>query len=615
MIEKYKVLRNAEKFVIERKFSQAIKEYEKLVHKDSEDPHLLNTIGDLLIRVQDHQRALRHFRRVADIYLSNGFTLRSIATFKKIHHLDPDDSDINKTLVELFEKQGLKQDAKRHLEILVEQCQKAGQGLESIDWMERIVGLDPDKPVNLLRLADQQRDCDLGDEAAANYLAAANVLCAKGDYERAMEVSRDGLSVTGTNEELVEVFLESAQRNESLDEARAFLEAAREEKGAMPFLLYLGLLAEKQGDRTRAHRLYGELQDDGVINSAVSEGLRRTSADGSPKADAPVGESDVTSGVLEEASSDEAPAFEVQEQAEFEVGQEEWESGDAEKPAESAEEAGSGLFAPADFDDDTKVAEESGDEEDEPPAEEAAPVEEVTITSLEEALEEADFYLKLGFKDEAKRVLEVLLREYPQDDRVRRRAARVIANLPAPAEADASPEAPSSEPDPESFDEEIDLALDILFEPGEGGELDEVLRYDVERTSDSSSENPKVHYDLGLAYKEMGLADDAIQEFLSAIELLTEPENQPLKILCCSTLANSFLQLENYDESIEWARTGLGIPDMKDFEWKALKYDLGWALEKKGQTEEALECFQEIASRDAEYRDIQERLKSLEPEN
>ncbi|HXK58961.1 MAG TPA: hypothetical protein PLP42_03615, partial [Acidobacteriota bacterium] len=179
-------------------------------------------------------------------------------------------------------------------------------------------------------------------------------------------------------------------------------------------------------------------------------------------------------------------------------------------------------------------------------------------------------------------------------------------------ELDEAPTARQPITEPE-FDEEIDSALDSLFsgEPLEETP-EEVLRYDVAATgSPDDATNPKVHYDLGLAYKEMGLIEDAVQEFQTAAELLNSPVYNPQRILCCSMLANSLLQLGRYSEAHRWAEEGLRIPGKKEFEWKALKYDSASALEKQGKYPEAMEGFREILDRDPEYRDVLARIDNL----
>jgi tetratricopeptide (TPR) repeat protein len=249
-------------------------------------------------------------------------------------------------------------------------------------------------------------------------------------------------------------------------------------------------------------------------------------------------------------------------------------------------------------------------------------VEEAPIGSLDEALQEADFYLKLGFREEAKKLLERLLHDYPRDDRVRRRAEKVMIIPPEllevePAPIEPQPEAVAVAEEAETgpgFDLEIDSALDTLF-TGEGldEEPGEVLRYDVAAsTSADEAGSPKVHYDLGLAYKEMGLLEDAIQEFQSAVQMLDDPASNPQKILCCSMLANSYLQLGRFTDAIRCAEEGLLIPGQKEFEWKALKYELSSAYEKRGDYAQALAGFNDILERDPEYRDVRARLTQLQ---
>jgi len=198
--------------------------------------------------------------------------------------------------------------------------------------------------------------------------------------------------------------------------------------------------------------------------------------------------------------------------------------------------------------------------------------------------------------------------------------AETTSAEPAMQAADLIPleeldEAPTAKPpitEPE-FDEEVDSALDGLFsgEPLEEAP-EEVLRYDVAATGSSDeATNPKVHYDLGLAYKEMGLVEDAVQEFQTAAQMLKSPIYNPQRILCCSMLANSLLQLGHYVEAHRWAEEGLRIPGKKEFEWKALKYDSASALERQGKHPEALEAFREILDRDPEYRDVLTRIDNL----
>lgn len=651
MLDKYKILRKAERFVIERKFSQAIQEYEKLLQKDGEDPSLLNTIGDLHIRVQKTAKALEYFHKVAQIYLNSGFALRAIATYKKIHSLDPSDLSVNQNLAELFQKQGLNQDACRHLDILIGHYKQAGSLDEAMELMEKAVSLDPERPGNHLQLA--QALCEKGDPsgAADHYMKAVQALLQKKQYERVIEASRQALLSADFRGTLGDAHAQAADYLSRLDEADEALNRSLDEEGPfLPLTFALAMVAERKGEMSRASRLLDELVEKGHTDEAIQEAIKRLQAASfldsesaasdrqTPQeaAQQPPASSDVNEQEFDFSSEDWSQQEELEESPFHPAGTvEEFQLEDEQGPAESTQQEDSGLslasgsqgfelgadddgLFEADFEagqealelqDGQPLSEESEAEDEEPPADE---LDEYATGSLEEALEEADFYLKLGFQEEATRVLKVLLRDHPEDERVVRRAKKIPGLAPA-----APAKRPSVSPGQKvaQFDRQIDDALDVLFEGGEEDvpPEDEVLRYDVQKSGQPRGKDPKVHYDLGLAYKEMGLVEDAIQEFLSAVKLLDREEHIPQRILCCSTLANSYLQLDRYDDAIQWAREGLTIEKMKEFEWKALQYDLGCALESKEEFESALEVFREITGRDKNYRDVPARIERLAP--
>ena len=718
MAEKYKVLRNAEKFVIEKKFSQAIQEYEKLLQQDGEDPTLLNTIGDLHVRVKNTSRALQYFRKVAEIYLATGFTLRAIATFKKIHALDSSDVSVNENLAELFQKQGLRQDAKRHLEVLIDHHRRAGAQDQVISWLRRAVEVDPSNARDRTRLAELLALQGDADQAADQYQEAVRLHHGAGRWEDAVAAAKTAFEVSSPGQEILTCYVDSARNLDRLDESESFLRE-RLDNGApeLPYRLCLALVLERKGEGQEANAIYRQLGDQGAVDLAVTEGLHRTSPAQSeapqegqedflietpapPEAPAeepawddaaePAGdELSFAAPTQAEESDSEASSFELEVSRDFDLGSEEPESGldvsgletqeaedwgpiedqgqplgespfhpagvveEVELPEQASQEpeapVGSGLFLDDDEDEQPQAAELSSglfDDDDltqdsfgfddspsdtsfEEPADDEPSLEAeddsergmleeddegIDISSVEEALEEVDFYLKLGFQEEAVRVLKVLAREYPEDERVVRRTTKVPGFVPPkpvkPADKPAA--VPSALPASSGgFEEEIDTALDALFEAGDEEAPGEVLRYDIEKTTEERADNPKVHYDLGLAYKEMGMEEDAIQEFLGAIKLLKGEQHNPVRILCCSTLANSYLQLRNYDDAIHWARQGLSISDIKDFEWKALQYELGCALQEKGEFDPALESFNRIAQRDKAYRDVTQRIAHL----
>jgi tetratricopeptide (TPR) repeat protein len=611
MSKKYRALRDAEKYVIARKYSLAIREYQKILQEESEEPAILNTVGDLLLKERRTEEALQHFKQVAELYLRSGFLLKAIAVYKKIHLIRPVDEKINETLADLYQKQGLVYDAARHLAVLIRAAEEREENEEAIGHLKRLITLTPEDPGPPARLAGFYLKEGQPAGAVGAYKQAIKLCREKGRSLEVYDLAVRALALDPSDAELIETLVQAAAPAGQLDEAELFLKNQAERNGKeVSYPIGLARVLEKRGDVEGAYLIFRSLEPDFGIDARVREGLRRTS----PVIPATEEEPQPAFGVednefVPEVSPDPtADFFHIEEPSDYKPGPE------LDFLSLSEEKAAASLFVePVDMELEEAVEEEPVEE---PPV----VVEEVAIDSLEEALQEADFYLKLGFKEEAAKLLSRLMEQYPSDDRVRRRAERVMTlppsetavEEPAVAAATVTEERDPGEVIASSFEIEVDSALDSLFTSAGEQAPDEILRYDVSTGDGEERNSPKVHYALGLAYKEMGLVDDAVKEFQSAFQLLdSDPSCNPQKILCCSMLANSFIQLENFDEAVEWAHEGLKIPGQKDFEWKALNYDLSCALQKKGEASRALEGYQQILNRDPEYRDVRNRIEEL----
>ena len=95
-------------------------------------------------------------------------------------------------------------------------------------------------------------------------------------------------------------------------------------------------------------------------------------------------------------------------------------------------------------------------------------------------------------------------------------------------------------------------------------------------------EDYDTRYNLGIAYKEMGLVDEAIAEF----QLAAKDENRILE--CSSMLGICFLEKGMPKLAIKWFEKGLAAPGRSDEEYQGLRYDLACALESAGDTDRAL---------------------------
>lgn len=119
------------------------------------------------------------------------------------------------------------------------------------------------------------------------------------------------------------------------------------------------------------------------------------------------------------------------------------------------------------------------------------------------------------------------------------------------------------------------------------------------------SEDYDTRYNLGIAYKEMGLIDEAISEF----QLAAKDVKRSLE--CSSMIGICFLEKGVPDVAIQWFEKGLKVPGRAPEEYRGLKYDLGSAWEATGDRDMARQIFGELYAEDSAFRDVSDRFRSL----
>jgi tetratricopeptide (TPR) repeat protein len=150
-------------------------------------------------------------------------------------------------------------------------------------------------------------------------------------------------------------------------------------------------------------------------------------------------------------------------------------------------------------------------------------------------------------------------------------------------------------PDISSGEPSLDNDVMAVFEEFKKGLEDQV-----------SSEDTETHYNLGIAYKEMGLLDDAISTFQAA-------KKDPNYFVQASTmLGNCYMEKGLFSLAVEAYDGVLQKIDPSDEIAWSVKYDLADALEKEGKADEALKYFTEVYGWDSTYRQVSERVESLQ---
>lgn len=130
-------------------------------------------------------------------------------------------------------------------------------------------------------------------------------------------------------------------------------------------------------------------------------------------------------------------------------------------------------------------------------------------------------------------------------------------------------------------------------------------RFKAKTAVPTEETDPSSHYDLGLAFKEMGLIEEAIVEFQRALDGGAEQ----LKIY--EELGQCFMQKGEYALAAKILERALKVPHSDDRELLGVYYHLGCCHEALGARAEARAAFERVVELGGIFRDVAERLARL----
>lgn len=120
------------------------------------------------------------------------------------------------------------------------------------------------------------------------------------------------------------------------------------------------------------------------------------------------------------------------------------------------------------------------------------------------------------------------------------------------------------------------------------------------------AEDYQSHYDLGVAFKEMGLVDEAIAEFQKA---LRGPDN---RVRTYEAIGNCFIEKGQHQMAATILSRALSEKGLNDEQLIGVLYLLGRANESLGKTDQALQFYQRVFVVDITFQDVGDRLNALE---
>jgi pilus assembly protein FimV len=184
------------------------------------------------------------------------------------------------------------------------------------------------------------------------------------------------------------------------------------------------------------------------------------------------------------------------------------------------------------------------------------------------------------------------------------------------AEANATPLAAITPP-PTNGSTHKNVAAEPAATPGTLENLNQLAEVFQEFRSElgemgEEDEDLETHYNLGIAYREMGLLDEAIGEFQKVAKAVQKGKPFRYEMNCSVMLGLSFMDKGEPKVASLWYQRALQVPGLEEESALALRYDLGLALESAGESDAALDSFRQVYAANIDYRDVADRIATLQ---
>jgi tetratricopeptide (TPR) repeat protein len=222
----------------------------------------------------------------------------------------------------------------------------------------------------------------------------------------------------------------------------------------------------------------------------------------------------------------------------------------------------------------------------------------------------AQYYERLEMKDKALEIMNLMAEMDPQKTALKSRDFNNV--IPLPKGEEGAPRL--KELTSEGF---FDLGAELIAaEPLQMKAFKEVstlervygvkeIFKELKEIGGPSNVDPHFNYNMGVAYWELGLCDEAIEQFEIAVKM----RQKPFEAL--SMLGFCYKENGMWKESLQSFEDALRIEGIPQEKILHVKYILGLLYQERGRIEEALKLLQEIVAVDEGFRKAQDELVRL----
>ncbi len=634
-------------------YSQAI---DLLADEDTPDIALFNRSGDLATRIGSAAQAVAFYERAVDYYMDAGLPNNAVAVCKKVMRNLPDRYSIHLKMGQIRAAQGFITDARSSFVTYAENVQASGDLDEAFRALIEFVNLAPDDYEICMILAAQLEQSNRADEALAQYVGAYRIMRRQGlsdlaqnvagrirrldpdlDLEQAAsdesfsretssggpkQVSQDGGSPPARDEVdivgPVDLPLMSFDEDEDEDAATAAAstESAKAEEEA-------AAKAAEEAAARAAQEAVTRAAEEAAAKSAEEAAARAAEEAAVAEAAAAKAAEEAAARAAQEAAARaaEEAAAKAAEEAAARAAEEVAAKSAEEAAARAAEEAAARAAEEAAA---TRAAEEAAAKA----AEEAAAKAAAEAKAAEEAARVAEEAAERVAEEAAAGAAEEAAASRAAEEAAAARAAQEAAAARVAEDATAEPDVnfESESPTETSADEPyVDIGAMLLGKEGhtpvkstrfvvpyeeptgdDQADFEKMLAQFKQKVSENiPSSDVIAHYDLGTAYMEMGLLDEAIGEFQMVLRGTTD------HLATYEMLGQAFLQKHEPEAALQTLARGLDAPCEIEEERVGIFYYLGLAHETIGDNDAAVEFYDKVFAIDINFADVTERLRGL----
>ena len=563
------IKKRAQLLVQKGQVDAALAEFDKLFESGDKDPYDFILVADLLAKRGSMQEAVRRYRQAIEEYTKAELFKNAIAVCKKILRISKEDLEIHKSLGNLYAKEGLYGDAQIHFLEFAEGSIRRQEHEAALDVIDQVLQLSPENIDLSEKYIEIAMRADEPDRGGKELLRRAERLEHRGDMEKANRLRERASTLAPGLSEVV-----SPRSGGPSEVEEALLPTQTEEATADD--LY----------EPSARSIMDEISPSAILAEGGEELVPEETA-----SDAAAVASD---------SESTPPRHEDLAASYLSAGNREMATEEFWKAAELAFFRGNLPRARSLLDSLLQVL----------PNHEAALRRLVDITvQAEDPSAEAKARFNLAELYLVQEEWALSRAEYmrsldldPTNNRARTRVARLDSMNGTP---------PSPPIDLDSIlatrptasvlvRDDQPISVDNLVD------LEEIIDEFKAGVSNSiSGEDHESHYDLGMAYMEMGLHDEAIEEFQVA------SKGGPMELKCLEMIALCYLEKNEPAAAARELTRALELPGHGPEETISLRYHLGMAYERLGNLERSLQHFEEVHLLNSEFLKVSTKVREL----